>query len=172
MSTLEKYVASSNADFRAEAVLDTLQKKILRKPKSKEQDLPKIIPTKKSEEKPSYNTNQYLVDKDRNDMAFEIKLKAISDNATKKVSDNKSEPVSNITKAMIEDYQAEQQQPLIVGDKAFKYHPIDSVDLEKPNLKPILSDEELEDLSDEYASLIDEYTQTTNEIANLRNDLK
>jgi predicted RND superfamily exporter protein len=73
---------------------------------------------------------------------------------------------------MIEDYQAEQQQPLIVGDKAFKYHPIDSVDLEKPNLKPILSDEELEDLSDEYASLIDEYTRTTNEIANLRNDLK
>jgi hypothetical protein len=172
MSTLQKYAESSNADLRAEAIMDTLQKKILKKPKVKEQDLPTIIPTRKLEQKPSYNTNQYLADKDRNDMAFEIKLKTISDNATKKVSDNKSEPVSNITKAMIEDYQAEQQQPLIVGDKAFKYHPIDSVDLEKPNLKPILSDEELEDLSDEYASLIDEYTQTTNEIANLRKDLK
>ena len=172
MSTLQKYAESSNQDLRAEAIMNTLQNRLLKQTKQpKEQDLPSVIPTKKTEEKPAYNTNQYLADKDRNDLAFEIKLKTISDNATKKPSDIKSEPLSNVTQAMVEDYRAEQQQPITIGDKTFKYHPIDTIDLEKPNLKPVLSEDELDDLSDEYTSLIDEYTQTTNEIANLRKDL-
>ena len=39
MSTLQKYVASSNADLRAEAVLNALQNKILKKDKPTEKDI-------------------------------------------------------------------------------------------------------------------------------------
>ena len=89
MSYLDKYVVSSNADLRAEAILNTLQKKILtqaKPPKEKEvniQDLRKLknkgytdelkaeasmnalkkkLFTKAKQDNPAYNTYQKLAD--------------------------------------------------------------------------------------------------------------
>ena len=39
MSTLQKYVESSNQDLRAEAILDTLQNKLLKQSKPTEKDV-------------------------------------------------------------------------------------------------------------------------------------
>ena len=39
MSTLQKYVESSNQDLRAEAILDTLQNKLLKQAKPTEKDV-------------------------------------------------------------------------------------------------------------------------------------
>jgi len=109
MSYVDKYVSSSNADLRAEAVLNTLQNKILtqaKPPKDKDiikqelknlknkgyvdemkaeanmNALQKKLFTKAKKENPAFNTFQQLADKDRADLAFEIQLKTISDNAT------------------------------------------------------------------------------------------
>jgi len=150
MSTLQKYAASSNADFRAEAVLDTLQKKILTKPKVKVNELPKKIPTKKAEQKPPYDSYQKLADRDRADLAFEIQLKTISDNASRKSSDIKAEPMTAVTQAMIEDYQAEQMQPVEIEGQLFKYHPAgaDTVALDRPTIERELTADEISDLKD------------------------
>ena len=94
MSYLDKYVVSSNADLRAEAILNTLQKKILtqaKPPKEKEvniQDLRKLknkgytdelkaeanlgamqkkIMSKAKRDNPEFNTYQKLADRDRAD---------------------------------------------------------------------------------------------------------
>jgi len=134
MNYVDKYAATSNADLRAEADLINLQKKIHKESKQKEPTLPKSISTKKLEEKPAYDSFQKLADKDRMDMAIELQLKNISDNATKKPSDIKSEPLSNVTQAMIEDFQAEQLQPIEIGGVQYKYHPAgaDTLVFDKP----------------------------------------
>ena len=123
MNYVDKYATTSNADLRTEAALNDLQNKIHKSAKVKEPTLPKFISTKKSEEKPAYDSYQKLADKDRMDMAIELQLKNISDHATKKPSDIKSEPLSNVTRAMIEDFQAEQNQPIEIGGVKYKYHP-------------------------------------------------
>ena len=170
MSTLQKYAESSSADLRAEAIMNTLQNKILKKAKPKSerdqviQDLKqknkaytdelkaeanlgavqKKMLSKAKRDNPEFNTYQKLADRDRADLAFEIQLKTISDNATKKPSDIKSEPMSAVTQAMIEDYQAEQMQPIKIGDEYFKYHPAgaDQVVLEEPVLEAVISERE------------------------------
>jgi hypothetical protein len=173
MSYLDKYVESSNADLRAEAILNTLQNKLLKQakpPKEKEvniQDLRKLknkgytdelkaeasmnalqkkLFTKAKQDNPEFNTYQKLADRDRADLAFEIQLKTISDNATKKPSDIKSEPMSGVSQAMIEDYQAEQMQPVEIEGEFFKYHPAgaDKVVLDPPPiLEPVISERDL-----------------------------
>ena len=160
MSTLQKYAESSNADLRAEAVMNTLQNKILKKakpPTEQEQVIQELkqknkaytnelkaeanlgavqkkMISKAKKDNSELNTFQKLADRDRADLAFEIQLKTKSDNATKKPSDIKSEPMTGTTQAMIEDYQDEQMQPIKVGDEYFKYHPAgaDQVVLEPP----------------------------------------
>ena len=99
--------------------------------------------SKAKRDNPEFNTYQKLADRDRADLAFEIQLKTISDNATKKPSDIKSEPMSGVTQAMIEDYQAEQMQPIEIEGQFFKYHPAgaDKVVLDPmPPLEPVISE--------------------------------
>ena len=178
MSTLQKYVDSSNADFRAEAIMNTLQNKILKTakpPTENEQVMQELkqknkaytnelkaeasmnalqtkLFTKAKRDNPEFNTYQKLADRDRADLAFEIQLKTISDNATKKPSDIKSEPMTGVTQAMIEDYQAEQMQPIKVGDEFFKYHPAgaDQVVLDPPPaLERVLTPKDISDINTE-----------------------
>jgi hypothetical protein len=56
-------------ELKAEASMNALQKKLF---------------TKAKQDNPAFNTYQKLADRDRADLAFEIQLKTISDNATKK----------------------------------------------------------------------------------------
>ena len=121
--------------MKAEANMNALQKKLFSKAKK---------------ENPAFNTFQKLADRDRADLAFEIQLKTISDNATKKPSDIKAEPMTAVTQAMIEDYQAEQMQPIEVEGQFFKYHPAgaDTVALNRPTIERELTADEIVDLKD------------------------
>ena len=108
MSTLQKYAESSNADLRAEAVMNTLQNKILKKakpPSEKEQVIQELKQNNKAYsdelkaeanlgavqkkmisqakiDNPEFNTYQKLADRDRADLTFETQLKTKTDNAT------------------------------------------------------------------------------------------
>ena len=196
MSTLEKYVASSNQDLRAEAVLNTLQNKILKKTNPTEQDvlkqdlkklknkgytdelkaeanmnaLQKKTITRAKQDNPEFNTYQKLADRDRADLAFEIQLKTISDNATKKPSDIKSEPMSGVTQAMIEDYQAEQMQPIEIEGQFFKYHPAgaDKVVLDPPPvLEPVISERDIRRAKRDLRTRAELVERTKEEISTL-----
>jgi hypothetical protein len=125
-------------ELKAEASMNALQKKLFTKAKR--------------DNNPEFNTYQKLADRDRADLAFEIQLKTISDNATKKPSDIKTEPMTGVTQAMIEDYQAEQMQPIKIGDEYFKYHPAgaDQVVLDPPPaLERVLTPKDISDINTE-----------------------
>ena len=72
-------------------------------------------------------------------------MKTISDNATKKPSDYKAVPLSTVTQAMIEDFQAEQMQPIEIDGQYFKYHPagVENVVLDVPVLEAEMSDDRI-----------------------------
>ena len=60
MSTLQKYVASSNADLRAEAVLNALQNKILKKDKPTEKDIIMLL-VKENNELKTFMSKQHAL---------------------------------------------------------------------------------------------------------------
>ena len=77
MSTLEKYVASSNQDLRAEAVLNTLQNKILRQTNPTKNDVMKQD-LKKLKNK-GY-TDELKADANMNTLQKKINTRAKQDN--------------------------------------------------------------------------------------------
>ena len=85
MNYVDKYATTSNADLRTEAALNDLQNKIHKSAKVKEPTLPKVISTKKSEEKPNLKKIRSQKQIDSFNKTMEIRKQKVEERKNQKL---------------------------------------------------------------------------------------
>ena len=173
---LEKRLEKSNL----KAIKENDNSKLIDKKTLKTKN--KIAKMKKPPQQDTYidaKKPESVVNMDRRDLALQAQLEKMSYNANAdELADYEPKKIiSSITQEMIDEYQAERQAPLRVGDTDFKYFPASGLagfvkELPDPSkIKPILSDVEIKQLNDEINASISEISRLNDLIQEIQNDV-
>ena len=85
---------------------------------------PKPIKNKRRYNTPIVESTEYVVNKDLRDILFDSQLNTIANNAIPGNQDYQpTKIVSPVTQEMIDEYKAQELQPIEVAGKKYKYHP-------------------------------------------------
>jgi hypothetical protein len=120
MSDFLKASRESTKDLILDAKLNNLSNSCIQKrPVS-----PKPIKNKRRYNTPIVESSDYVTNKDIRDLLFDSQLNTIANNASQGNQDYQpTKIVSPVTQEMIEEYKAQELQPIEVGGKKYKYHP-------------------------------------------------
>ena len=107
----------SNKDLMLDAKLNNLSNSCIQKrPVS-----PKPIKNKRRYNTPIVESSDYVTNKDIRDLLFDSQMNTIANNATQGNQDYQpTKIVSPVTQEMIEEYKAQELQPIEVGGKKYK----------------------------------------------------
>ena len=169
MSNFLKASRESSRDLMLDAKLNQIASaSVPKRAKS-----PKPIKNKRRYDTPIVQSSDYVANKDIRDIIFDRQLNTIADNAIPGTDQQPTKIVSPVTQEMIEEYKAQQLQPIEVGGKQFKYHPSSlAIDLEPYPAMPnvVFSDDELARKKDEVSHYAKQYSLRQKSLVELDNE--